>query len=74
MCAAVKAARVGQPRAHRGGRCRWPRARPCRAVGALADEVVCVYTPRAFRAVGLWYEDFGQTGDEEVCALLRRPS
>ncbi|MFD7554780.1 phosphoribosyltransferase [Streptomyces sp. NPDC059835] len=35
-----------------------------------ADEVVCLSTPRAFRAVGEWYEDFSQTPDEEVVALL----
>ena len=38
------------------------------------DKVFCVYTPEHFRAVGLWYEDFGQTSDEEVCELLRRPA
>ncbi|MDX3536324.1 phosphoribosyltransferase family protein [Streptomyces sp. MB09-01] len=37
-----------------------------------ADEVVCLSTPRAFRAVGEWYEDFSQTPDEEVVALLTR--
>ncbi|MFK4224678.1 phosphoribosyltransferase family protein [Streptomyces sp. NPDC019890] len=37
---------------------------------ADADEVVCLATPRAFRAVGEWYEDFSQTSDEEVAALL----
>ncbi|MFB0632323.1 phosphoribosyltransferase family protein [Streptomyces sp. AB3(2024)] len=35
-----------------------------------ADEVVCLSTPRAFRAVGEWYQDFAQTPDEEVLALL----
>ncbi|MFD7256142.1 phosphoribosyltransferase family protein [Streptomyces sp. NPDC059874] len=35
-----------------------------------ADEVVCLSTPRAFRAVGEWYQDFSQTADEEVVALL----
>jgi len=34
------------------------------------DEVVCAFTPQPFRAVGLWYQDFGQTTDEEVHALL----
>jgi len=73
MCAAVKAARMGRPE-------RIVVAVPVasreavQSVGTLADEVVCVSTPEHFRAVGLWYEDFGQTGDEEVCALLRRPS
>ncbi|MFI1394350.1 alpha/beta family hydrolase [Streptomyces sp. NPDC020681] len=37
---------------------------------AEADEVVCLSTPRLFRAVGEWYQDFSQTPDEEVVALL----
>jgi predicted phosphoribosyltransferase len=36
------------------------------------DDVVCVHTPDPFHAVGLWYEDFSQTSDEEVRSLLRR--
>ena len=44
----------------------------CRALGAEADEVVCAVTPEPFRAVGLWYEDFSQTTDEEVRDLLTR--
>jgi erythromycin esterase-like protein len=36
------------------------------------DEVVCARTPEPFYAVGLWYEDFTQTTDEEVRELLRR--
>lgn len=35
-----------------------------------ADELVCLSTPRSFRAVGEWYQDFTQTPDEEVLALL----
>ena len=41
---------------------------------ALADdveEVVCVSTPAEFRAVGIWYEDFGQTTDAEVMELMK---
>jgi predicted phosphoribosyltransferase len=34
------------------------------------DEVVCARTPEPFYAVGLWYDDFSQTGDEEVRDLL----
>jgi putative phosphoribosyl transferase len=34
------------------------------------DEIVCAITPEPFHAVGLWYEDFTQTTDEEVKALL----
>jgi putative phosphoribosyl transferase len=36
----------------------------------IADEVVCVVMPEPFNAVGLWYEDFSQTSDEEVRRLL----
>ena len=37
---------------------------------AVADEVVCVESPRGFAAVGQWYEDFTQTSDDEVVRLL----
>lgn len=42
----------------------------CRAMNEVADEVVCARMPEPFNAVGLWYEDFGQTTDEEVSRLL----
>jgi erythromycin esterase-like protein/predicted phosphoribosyltransferase len=48
----------------------------CEALREVADEVVCVHTPRPFLAVGVWYEDFTQTADGEVRSLLeqaRRP-
>jgi putative phosphoribosyl transferase len=35
-----------------------------------ADELVALETPRHFLAVGQWYDDFSQTSDEEVAALL----
>jgi putative phosphoribosyl transferase len=35
------------------------------------DEIVCAYTPAPFVAVGIWYQDFSQTSDEEVQQLLR---
>src|SRR3954453_17849337 len=38
------------------------------------DEVVCARTPEPFYAVGLWYEDFSQTTDDEVRDLLARAS
>jgi putative phosphoribosyl transferase len=41
-------------------------------VAAVADEVVCPYTPEFFSAVGQWYRDFDQTSDDEVRALLER--
>lgn len=42
----------------------------CRALAPLADEVVCAATPEPFYAVGAWYDDFSQTTDDEVRALL----
>ena len=42
----------------------------CRALGAIADQVICARTPTPFSAVGEWYRDFTQTTDEEVVALL----
>lgn len=42
----------------------------CEALQREADDVLCVRCPTVFRAVGAWYEDFSQTTDEEVCALL----
>jgi predicted phosphoribosyltransferase len=48
----------------------------CAALKADAniDDVVCVVTPEDFSAVGLWYEDFAQTSDDEVRDLLERTS
>ncbi len=37
---------------------------------AHADEVVCLHVPEDFYAVGQFYRDFGQVGDDEVAALL----
>ena len=45
----------------------------CQELGALADEVVCAHMPDSFTAVGLWYEDFSQTTDDDVTALLQHP-
>jgi predicted phosphoribosyltransferase len=42
----------------------------CAALRAEVDEVVCASTPRPFRAVGIWYEDFKQVSDDEVHTLL----
>lgn len=42
----------------------------CSALRAEVDEVICVSTPQPFHAVGLWYQDFSQTSDAEVHALL----
>ncbi len=37
-----------------------------------ADDVICLQTPRAFRAIGQFYGDFTQTSDLEVVGLLSR--
>ncbi len=44
----------------------------CEAMRTEADDVVCAATPEPFLAIGLWYEDFSQTTDEEVRDLLAR--
>lgn len=41
-----------------------------RELEALADECICLSMPPFFYAVGRWYRDFSQVGDEEVRALL----
>jgi len=43
----------------------------CHALRSEVDEVICVSTPEPFYAVGVWYEDFSQTTDDEVRAYLR---
>jgi predicted phosphoribosyltransferase len=39
-------------------------------IGAQCDEMICLATPELFAGVGQFYEDFSQTGDDEVRALL----
>lgn len=36
------------------------------------DELICLHTPRAFMAVGQWYQRFDQTSDEQVVDLLEK--
>jgi predicted phosphoribosyltransferase len=48
-------------------------AETCRTMNEVADEVVCARMPEAFTAVGLWYENFDQTTDDEVHRLLSAP-
>jgi putative phosphoribosyl transferase len=47
-------------------------ASTCAEFHSLADDCICAMTPEPFRAVGLWYEDFSQTSDDEVAELLAR--
>jgi putative phosphoribosyl transferase len=47
---------------------------PPETVAAIAgeiDDIICPLQPAAFMAVGQHYRDFGQTGDDEVLAVLR---
>lgn len=43
-----------------------------RHLEALADKVIAVKTPEPFFAIGNFYDDFSQVGDEEVCDFLER--
>jgi predicted phosphoribosyltransferase len=45
----------------------------CDALAAEADAVVCARTPVHFRAVGAWYQDFGEIDDDAVANLLDHP-
>ncbi len=38
----------------------------------LVDDLVILYAPEFFQAVGQFYQDFSQTTDEEVIEILRR--
>src|SRR4051812_18483782 len=64
MRAAVAALRQGQPARTVVA---VPIAAPstCEEFRYEVDEVVCARTPEPFFAVGLWYDDFAQTTDEE---------
>jgi putative phosphoribosyl transferase len=42
----------------------------CTALSQEVDDVICLYQPETFYAIGIWYEDFSQTTDETVRHLL----
>lgn len=42
----------------------------CAELSRKADECVCIMTPEPYYAVGVWYDDFSQTTDQEVRELL----
>src|SRR5688572_11846248 len=44
----------------------------CDEFRSEVDEIVCAFTPENLQGVGLWYEDFSQTSDDEVRELLKR--
>jgi predicted phosphoribosyltransferase len=71
MLAAIRALRQQQPA---GIVVAVPTAPPetCQEMRTQADNVVCAITPEPFHSVGLWYQEFSQTPDEEVRELLAR--
>ncbi|WP_045097553.1 phosphoribosyltransferase [Legionella fallonii] len=44
----------------------------CKEIAKLVDQIVCPLKPNDFYAVGLWYENFSQTSDDEVRELLKK--
>ena len=44
----------------------------CRELRTAADEVVCPLQPPEFHAISQWYDEFTQTSDAEVQALLNK--
>jgi putative phosphoribosyl transferase len=46
----------------------------CEEFQQEVDETICAITPEPFFSVGLWYDYFPQTTDEEVRALLQESS
>ena len=71
MLAAIRAAR-------KGGAARVVAAAPVASdeaatlIGNEADETAFLNVPPYLQAISLWYSDFRQTSDEEVCRLLAR--
>jgi predicted phosphoribosyltransferase len=47
-------------------------AETCRLLAREADLVVCALSLESFGAVGLYYDQFRQTSDQEVVDLLER--
>ena len=49
-----------------------PVARPqtCDTLKTQVDEVVCLFAPSDLYSISLWYDDFSQITDDQVCTLL----
>lgn len=43
----------------------------CTSLREIANDVICAETPDPLHAVGIWYEDFQPTSDEEVQEAMR---
>ncbi len=39
---------------------------------AIVDSFVCLIVPKPLYSIGSWYDEFPQTSDAEVCAILAR--
>jgi erythromycin esterase-like protein/predicted phosphoribosyltransferase len=46
----------------------------CDRLGSEVDAAICLMEPNPFWAVGIWFDDFRPTTDEEVRELLRKAS
>jgi putative phosphoribosyl transferase len=44
----------------------------CQELASEVNKVVCVLMPENLYAIGMWYENFAQTTDAEVCELVSR--
>ncbi len=44
----------------------------CEDLRREVDDIICLFTPEPFQAVGLWYDDFSPTSDDEIHELLAR--
>lgn len=47
-------------------------ASACQMLGSEVEQIICLEMPRNLRSISLWYDDFSQTSDQEVCDLLAR--
>ena len=73
MIAALRAVRAKQPAKLIATVAVAP-AETVKRIGAEADEVVCLYAPEDFYAVGEFFEDFSQVSDQRAIALLGQSS
>lgn len=73
MRAAIAAVKQQQP-AHLVVAVPVAAAATCDELAAQGNEVICTRKLEMLYAIGIWYEHFSQTGDEEVCDLLERAS
>ncbi len=46
----------------------------CQLIQSEGNQVVCLSMPHPFQAIGLWYENFAQISDQQVCRLLENSS